>query len=130
MIRTFRDLEVWQRAMDLVKAIYALSSKLPQHERYGLISQLQRAAVSVPANIAEGHARDSTREYLRFIGIAIGSLAELSTLVELASGIHGADLVSGQSIQAEIEEVRLMLRGLQGSLKAKLPAPSSLLPAP
>jgi four helix bundle protein len=130
VIRTFRDLEVWQRAMDLVKAAYALTGKLPQHERYGLASQIQRAAVSVPANIAEGHARDSTREYLRFLSIAIGSLAELSTLVELASGIHSDGLICGPSIQEEIEEVRLMLRGLQGSLKSKLPAPSSLLSAP
>ena len=130
MIRTFRDLEVWQRAMGLAKAAYALTGKLPQHERYGLASQNQRAAVSVPANIAEGQARDSTREYLRFISIAIGSLAELSTLVELASGIHGAEVACGQYIEEQIEEVRLMLRGLQGSLKSKLTAPSSLLPAP
>ncbi|MBS0432591.1 MAG: four helix bundle protein [Proteobacteria bacterium] len=130
MIRTYRDLDVWQRSMALVKAVYALVGGLPSDEHFGLISQMQRASVSVPANIAEGHARDSTREYLRFISIALGSLAELATLVELANALHPGEPESGNAMLSEIDELRLMLRGLQGSLKAKLPAPSSLLTAP
>jgi four helix bundle protein len=126
MIRTYRDLEVWQRGMALAKEVYALARSLPSEERFGLISQLQRAAVSVPANIAEGHARDSTKEYLRFVSIALGSLAEVGTLVELATGLYPIEI----NLANEINELRLMLRGLQGSLKNKLPAPCPPLPAP
>ena len=127
MIRTFRDLEVWQRGMDLAQRAYRFAAMLPVDERYGLISQIRRCAVSVPANIAEGHARDSTREYLRFVSISLGSLAELDTLLELACTLHG---LQRPDAAEEIEQLRLKLRALQGSLKARLPAPSSPLPAP
>jgi four helix bundle protein len=128
VIRTYRDLDVWQRSMALVKEIYAMSRLLPSDERFGLVSQMQRAAVSVPANIAEGHARDSTREYLRFISIALGSLAELGTLVDLACDLYVIE--SNPELPREIDQIRLMLRGLQGSLKSKIPAPFSPLRAP
>ncbi len=130
MIRSFRDLDVWQRGMALVKRVYGLSAQLPADERYGLVSQLQRAAVSVPANIAEGHGRDSTREYLRFVSISLGSISELATLADLATDLHQLDVSIRAELLDEIEQLRLMLRSLQASLRQKIPAPSSLLPAP
>jgi four helix bundle protein len=78
-VRNYRDLVVWQRAMDLVEAVYRATKTWPQSEVYGLISQTQRAAVSIPANIAEGQGRGGDREFLRLLAIAHGSLRELET---------------------------------------------------
>src|SRR5882724_917493 len=83
-IQTHRDLKVWQLGMDVAEQVYDLTKAFPDCERFGLISQLRRAAVSVPANIAEGNARSSTKEYLRYLSIAVGSLAEVETFLELA----------------------------------------------
>ncbi len=83
-IRSFRDLRVWQAAIDLVEQIYLLTQGFPRHETYGLISQMQRAAVSIPSNIAEGHARAYSREYLHHLSVARASLAELQTHLEIA----------------------------------------------
>jgi four helix bundle protein len=82
--RPHERLEVWRDAMDLVEAVYRFSSQFPDSERFGLVSQIRRAAVSVPANIAEGAARRSTPEYLRFLSIARGSLSEVDTHVQIA----------------------------------------------
>src|SRR5437870_11801156 len=83
-IRSFRDLRVWQAGIELVRLVYGMTSKYPRNETYGLASQMQRAAVSVPSNIAEGHARESTKEYHQHISIAQASLAELETQLEIA----------------------------------------------
>ena len=83
-ITHFRDLDVWQRAMGVVEAVYRVSSDFPKAEVYGLTSQVRRAAVSVPSNIAEGHTRASTKEYLNHISIAQASLAETETQIEVA----------------------------------------------
>ena len=80
----FRELRVWQRGMDVVEAVYRVSVGFPKAELYGLTSQLRRAAVSVPSNIAEGHTRASTKEYLNHISIAQASLAEVETQIEIA----------------------------------------------
>ena len=85
-IKSFRDLMVWQKSMQLVTDLYRLTSDFPKTESYGLTSQLRRAAVSVPSNIAEGYGRHSTSDYIRFLQIAIGSLYELQTQVEI--GVH------------------------------------------
>src|SRR5262245_32683235 len=90
-IQNYRDLMVWQKSMDLVEEVYRLSAGFPKHETYALSSQLQRATVSIPANIAEGHDRDSTKEYLRHVSIAVGSLAELETLVTIAKRLQYVD---------------------------------------
>jgi four helix bundle protein len=84
-MRSFRDLRVWQGAMDLVEMVYKVSVAFPRHETYGLTSQVRRAAISVPSNIAEGHSRRHTKEYLNFLSVAQGSLAELQTQIEIAS---------------------------------------------
>ena len=87
-IKSFRDLRVWQAGIELVLAVYELTSKFPRHEVYGLSSQMQRAAVSVPSNIAEGHTRESTKEYLQHLSIAQASLAELETQLEIAKQLN------------------------------------------
>jgi four helix bundle protein len=84
----FRELQVWQRGMDVVEAVYRLSGEFPKAEVYGLTSQVRRAAVSVPSNIAEGHTRESTNEYLRHLSIAQASLAEVETQLELAARLR------------------------------------------
>jgi len=78
-INTFRDLRVWQAAVELVVEVYRLTGVLPKQETYGLVSQMQRAAVSIPSNIAEGHSREHIKEYLHHLSVAQGSLAELET---------------------------------------------------
>jgi four helix bundle protein len=83
-MNSYQELLVWQRGMEIAKLVYQLTSQFPKSEQYGLTSQLQRAAVSIPANIAEGHARDSTKEFLRYLSIVRGSLAELETLLLLS----------------------------------------------
>jgi four helix bundle protein len=86
--KSYRDLKVWQSAMQLAQSTYGILTDFPRREAQGLIWQLQRAAVSVPSNIAEGHARNSTKEYLHFLSIALGSLAELETQIILASRLR------------------------------------------
>ena len=115
-VRNHRDLLVWQRAMELVVECYQLTRSFPKSETYGLSSQLQRAAVSVPANIAEGHGRRSTKSYLQFLSIATGSLSELDTHVELA---HRLGYVSEEYLHSTkqlLDEVGRMLSGLRRSL--------------
>ena len=120
VIQSFRDLKVWQLGMELAERIYRMTKTLPDDERYGLTSQLRRAAASVPANIAEGHARESTKEYLRFLSIAVGSLAEVETYVELCVRLAYVDAARVKPLAESIAEQRRMLRALQRSLNAKL----------
>ena len=89
--RHFKELEVWQLAMILTKKVYELTSGFPREERYGLTSQLQRAAVSIPSNIAEGNARTSTKDYACFVSIALGSSAELETRLLLSKELNLGD---------------------------------------
>jgi four helix bundle protein len=84
MSKPHEQLEAWKFAMQLVKAVYQLTAEFPIEERYGLAQQMRRAAVSIPSNIAEGAGRNSAKEYLHFIGISRGSLAELETQMQLA----------------------------------------------
>lgn len=83
-IKNYRDLRVWQSGMELVVMVYEISDKFPSKEMYGLTSQIRRAAVSVPSNIAEGHTRGSTKEFLHHLSIAQASLAEVETQIEIA----------------------------------------------
>jgi four helix bundle protein len=122
-VRNYRDLAVWQKGMDIVLAVYQVTKSFPDDERFGLTSQLRRAAVSVPANIAEGHARSSTKDYLRYISIAIGSLAETATFIELAGRLNYSDIAELRKIFEMTAEERRMLRALQKSLRRRLPPP-------
>jgi four helix bundle protein len=118
--QNFRSLKVWQLGMELVEQVYHLSQQFPKHEMYGLGSQIQRAVVSIPANIAEGHAMGSTKDFLRFLGIAQGSLAELETHLLLAERLqYGTPAVIEPIISRCGEEAR-MLRSLRTSVRGRL----------
>ena len=119
-IRSYKDLQVWRRGLDLCSLVYRFSAELPPDERYGLVSQMRRAAVSVPANIAEGHQRSSTKDYLRFLSIASGSLAEVETLIELASRLYSIRVTSIEELVGQADELGKMLRSLQRRLEEKL----------
>jgi four helix bundle protein len=119
-VRCYRDLNVWQRAIDLTVDVYRLTTGFPKHEIYGLSSQMQRAAVSIPSNIAEGHARDSTKEYLHHLSIAAGSQAELETQLIIAGRLGYLTETQVADSLAVTENIGRMNFGLQRSLKAKL----------
>jgi len=102
--------------MDLVEQVYQLSKVFPAEERYGLISQMRRAAVSIPSNIAEGHGRKSTQAYINHLSIASGSLMELETQVLLARRLGYANTETCTSLMMLAEEVGKMLAGLKSSL--------------
>ena len=110
-----RDLLVWQKAMDLVTAIYGLTREFPKYETYGLASQVQRAAVSIPSNIAEGHALKQTQAYSRHLAIASGSLAEVETQIEIACRL-GYNPDACHEILLQAGEIGRMLMGLRRSL--------------
>jgi four helix bundle protein len=117
LIKSYRDLLVWQKAMDLVAESYTLSTKLPKTETYGLVSQIQRSAVSIPANIAEGHGRDHLGDYLHHLSVANGSLMELETHLLLASRLGFASASEIEPLLEKTAEVSRMLSGLTRSLK-------------
>ena len=118
-ILSFRDLEVWQYAMQLVVIVYKASDRFPSAERFGLTSQVRRAVVSIPSNIAEGHARRSDGVYLNHVKIALGSQAELGTQIELALRLGFLDAGTTESLLGDVDRVRRMLHGLRGSLERR-----------
>jgi four helix bundle protein len=120
-IGSYRDLIVWQRAMDLADVAYDLTKSFPKDERFGLISQVQRSAVSIPSNIAEGHGRKHLGEYLHHLSIANGSLMELETQLTIASRrdyISSADVQHGFNLSGDVGR---LLAGLIRALKARRP---------
>ncbi|HWP36687.1 MAG TPA: four helix bundle protein [Gemmatimonadales bacterium] len=118
-VRSYRDLRVWQRAMDLVVLCYEASKKVPHDERYGLVSQLRRAAVSVPSNVAEGHCREHLGEYLHHLSIANGSLMELETGFLITQRLGYLPDETVREVFSNTREVGRMLATLIRKLKAK-----------
>jgi four helix bundle protein len=114
--KSYRDLEVWQKAMDLVVECYRITNKFPRSELYGLTSQLRRAAVSVPSNIAEGRERQHTKEFVQHLAIAYGSLAELETHLQIAQRLNYLDSSQVRQVLEKTSEVGRMLNGLRRSL--------------
>ena len=117
MATNYRELVVWQKAISLAEAAYAVAALLPDSERFGLSSQIRRAAISVPSNIAEGHERRSRAEYRRFIAIACGSLAELETQLELASRLYRFDHAVLTPAGALADETGRLLRSIERALR-------------
>jgi four helix bundle protein len=118
--RSYRDLIVWQLAMELAKQVYVVTASFPKDELYGLTSQLRRCSVSIPSNIAEGHARESSKEFLHHVSIALGSLAELETQVTLSGNFHYISPSMVGELLAAADQLGRKLRGLQKSIRAKV----------
>ncbi len=118
-IKHYRDLLVWQKSMDLVVASYDLAKRLPHDENFGLISQIERAAVSVPANIAEGHGRKHTGDYLHHLSMARGSLLELETHILITVRLGYLQPKETERILGLTDEVGRMISGLIQRLRSK-----------
>ncbi len=115
-MKSFRDLEVWKMSMDLAAEVYEITMSYPQSEIYGLVSQMRRAAVSIPSNIAEGQGRKNPKEFCQFLYIAKGSLAELDTQIELSCRL--GFLKRNDNTHDQIKVIRVMLINLINSLQA------------
>ncbi|MFZ1292529.1 MAG: four helix bundle protein, partial [Melioribacteraceae bacterium] len=114
-VKNHKDLKVWQDSIDFVKNIYEITSKFPKDEIYGLTSQIRRSAVSVPSNLAEGAARQTKKEFIQFIYISLGSLAELETQIIIAKEINYVTNIEFDVIVTKLTEIRKMLLGLNKS---------------
>lgn len=122
-MRGYVELKVWAKAMDLAAMTYETCKLMPRSEQYGMISQMQRAAASVPANIAEGYQRGTRKDYARFVGIARGSLAEVETFLLLATRVGHLNRNDAKPALDAAEEVGRMLTGLKHKLDLPTPSP-------
>ena len=120
-VNSYRDLEVWQKGMDLVVGCYDVAKRFPADERFGLTSQLQRAVVSIPANIAEGHGRNHLKEYLHHLSIAYASLMETETHLQIAERLNYLNADSVSQLLSDTQRLGRMLNSLNRSLESKLP---------
>ncbi len=119
-LKSYQDLEVWKKSIELAESVYQISTRFPPEERFGVTSQVRRTAVSVAANIAEGAERHGTGEFLQFLGIASGSLAELETILIL---VHRLQMVTSEQAARLLEqaaEVGRLLNGLKRSLRSRM----------
>jgi four helix bundle protein len=126
-VRSYGDLVAWQKSVDLVVAVYELTQLLPREEMYGLTSQMRRAAVSIPSNIAEGHGRASRGEYLNHLGVAYGSLMELETQILISRRLNYFGPEQVETLMASANEVGRLINGLSNSLRR---SPWPLAPDP
>ena len=118
-IKSYEDLDVWQKSIDLVTEIYKVVKKLPKEELYGLSDQIRRAAVSIPSNIAEGQQRQSTKDYIKFLSIAKGSLGELKTQIIICERLGYLNPNETEPIKDNIDVIGRMLSGLTHNLYIK-----------
>lgn len=117
--RSYRDLEVWQLAIEAAKLVYQVTQQFPIEERFGLVNQMRRASVSIPSNVAEGHARNSAKDFQRFIAIAMGSVAELETQTILSVELGFIRHEQQQELLVKLDKIGKMLRGLHRSLEKR-----------
>ncbi len=115
-MHNYLELKIWQRSRDLVKHVYQLTESFPGNQQYGLTSQMQRAAISIPSNIAEGAGRNSNKEFIRFLDIANGSAFELETQLYLSNDLGYADVNQVENIISELKEIQRMIFKLRSSL--------------
>lgn len=111
-VRTHRELDVWKKSIDFVTKLYKETVDFPKQEAYGITNQIRRAAISIPSNIAEGAARDSNKEYIRFLYIALGSIAEIETQLIIANNLHYFDDKAFKELEEDRDEIARMLYGL------------------
>lgn len=119
-VQSYRQLVAWQKAMELVKDVYEITKNFPKEEIYGLTSQIRRAAVSIPSNIAEGQGRDSTKEFLHHLSIAYGSLMETETQILIAENLNYLNAEKSNLILEKSAETGRLINGLIRSLKTKI----------
>ena len=122
-IRSHRDLIVWQRAMSMVTDVYRVTNVFPATEKFGLTSQLRRAAISVPSNIAEGYGRGTSQDYLRFLRIARGSLFEVDTQLLIATNLGFLNHDQYQQVENQLAETGRVLAGLIKSIESRIANP-------
>ena len=115
-MHNFRKLDIWVKSLDLVTDIYRVTNTFPNQERFGLISQMQRSAVSIPSNIAEGSAKSSNKDFARFLEMSIGSSYELETELTIASKLNYMELDVFVSLQNKIVEIQKMIIGFKNKL--------------
>ncbi len=115
-MNSFKELKVWQKAMDLVTDIYAITTIFPQHEQFGITSQIRRSSISIPSNIAEGFGRNSNNEFVRFLRIAIGSLFELQTQLEISKNLKFISTEEFNKMLLESTEIEKMIKALIKSI--------------
>ncbi|MGA9669010.1 MAG: four helix bundle protein [Terracidiphilus sp.] len=132
MVKSFRDLQVWQRSIQLSVSVYRLTKDFPREEIYGMTNQMRRASVSVASNIAEGHGRMSTGEYRQFLGMARGSNSELQTQLEIARALGFGNSKMIEEVEGLSFEVGKMISGVLNAIKdrARVSRPQSLPPNP
>ena len=118
MIRSYKDLIVWQKAIDLVEEVYSLTSKFPKSELFGIVIQMRRAVVSIPSNIAEGYGRKSSKEHLQFYLIAFGSALELETQIIISKRLNFVDY-DYSKLDSLLNEVIRMLNSMTSSARIK-----------
>jgi four helix bundle protein len=121
--KSYRDLDVWMLSMDLAEKLYRATSGFPASELYGMTTQIRRASVSIPANIAEGYGRETTAYFIQFLRISQGSVKELETHLLLAERVALLSNEDAKALLADIERIARMLRNLIRSLQAKERAP-------
>tara|TARA_R110000868_G_C10475894_1_gene728773 strand:- start:133 stop:489 length:357 start_codon:yes stop_codon:yes gene_type:complete len=114
---TFRDLLIWQKSMLVVTDIYAITTNFPTSEIYSLTSQLRRSAISIPSNIAEGYGRQGTKDYLKFLNIAIASLFEMQTQIEIAYNLKYIDQTQFNKIYEDSREIERMISAFTRKIK-------------
>ncbi len=114
--RNYTDLVAWQKSMDLVESLYKLVKEFPKEEMFGLTSQLRRAVISIPSNIAEGQGRNSPGDFRRFLSIAHGSLREVETQIYIAARVTYINEIQKQRILSQCAEVGRLINGLMNSL--------------
>ena len=119
-MRNYKELDAWRQAMTLVETTYRLTTLLPNSERFGLVTQMQRSAISIPSNIAEGQARGTTRFGLWYIRVALGSIAELDTQVELARRLKFVNEDATSQLRTQLDRVRQMLYGMKREHERRL----------
>ena len=119
-VKSYRDLIAWQRARELVKETYLLTAEFPVGERFGLVSQMDRAAVSIPSNIAEGYGRATTQDYLHFLRIARGSAYALETQLVLAEDLGLCAHAAASKVVVTLQEVIRLLQGLIAALERRV----------